>query len=113
MSDEKPVIENDEAEGFSAGNLDVFLEVHENWYGNFRIADDVRYTDTRLFVKVSLVGYLDGSGWKVAVWGNDDCGMEREFPTNQRKEALQLYIDIVTKRFPTGAWLGLKGLESA
>jgi hypothetical protein len=90
-------------------NQEVFMEVQEDWYGNFSIAN---YPGTKLLVEVSLVGYRDGSGWKVAVWGNDDCGMEREFSTNQRKEALQLYTDIVTKKFPTKAWLRLKGLEN-
>jgi hypothetical protein len=97
--------------GKDATRLEVFMEVQEDWYGNFRIAADARYPDTKL-VHVFLTAFLDGSGWKVAVWGNDDCGMEREFPTSQRKEALQLYTDIVTKKFPTRAWLRLKGLEN-
>ena len=98
--------------GNDATRLEVFVEVQEDWYGNFSIAGDAYPLGARGFVQVSLLAFLDGTGWKVSVWGNDDCGMEREFPTNQRKEALQLYIDIVTKKFPTKAWLRLKGLEN-
>lgn len=103
---------NRDPAGIPGLKLEAFVAVHEDWYGNFKLADDARYPDTR-FVCVMFLGLTEDAGWRVAVWGNDDAGMERDFPPGERKKAMQLYIDIVTKRFPTKGWLRFKGLNEA
>jgi hypothetical protein len=103
---------NRDPDGMLVQRLEAFVAVQEDWYGNFKLADDARYPDTR-FVCVMFLGLTEDAGWRVAVWGNDDCGMEQDFPPSERKKAMQLYIDIVTKRFPTKGWLRFKGLNEA
>lgn len=51
-----------------------FKPTEENWYGNFYIAGDLSHATS--FVRVSKTRYSDGS-IQVAVWGNDDFGLER------------------------------------
>ena len=103
---------NRDPAGMLGLRMEAFVAVHEDWYGNFKLASDARYPDTR-FVCVMFLCLTGDAGWRVAVWGNDDCGMERDFPPGERKKAMQLYIDIVTKRFPAKGWLRLKGLKEA
>ncbi|MGD9670284.1 MAG: hypothetical protein AB7U75_14800 [Hyphomicrobiaceae bacterium] len=54
---------------------EVFKEVPQDWYGNFRIANDARYEGKR-FVSVKCGKLPLGRDWRVSVWGNDDFGME-------------------------------------
>lgn len=60
--------------------ITVFKPVNEDWYGNFRIAEDKRHLDTKL-VEIAVFEELNGSGFRVTVWGNDDMGMEKSFTT--------------------------------
>lgn len=59
-------------------SLSCFKPTSEDWYGNFKIADDARHVDLKL-VHVSCIRLHDGT-WRVCVWGNDDMGMEYDQP---------------------------------
>lgn len=58
--------------------IECFKPTSEDWYGNFKIADDARHANRR-FVHVSLMLLNDGN-WRCCVWGNDDMGMELDEP---------------------------------
>jgi len=108
--------------------IDVFKEVNEDWHGNFRIENDCRYS-THRFVRVSLLELLPlkrgktvyrEACWRVAVWGNDDMGMELDFDVvdgggNNISEELarSLFQKIVAQKLPTKAWLKSQGLGPA
>lgn len=40
-------------------------------------------------VEVSFGAYLDGSGYRVSVWGGDDHGLEQSFPN--RADAIEMF----------------------
>lgn len=52
--------------------VDVFKRTQDNWYGNYKIANDARVSD---LVEVSFIP-LEGGEWRCCVWGNDDLGWE-------------------------------------
>lgn len=89
--------------------ISVFKPVSEDWHGNFRIADDKRHLDTKL-VEVMVFEELDGSGFRVAVWGNDDMGMEKSFTTAEG--ALGMFhrivgmVDMTQKRLTGVGFIG-------
>lgn len=60
---------------------ECFISTLEDWHPNF----DGKYV--RLFV----VEFVDSDGYRVAVWGADDTGMERDFEVTERSSALELY----------------------
>jgi len=51
----------------------------ENWYPSI---------DGKVRVRLLL---LSTDQWRVCVWGNDDFGMERDFPHVERQEAKVLF----------------------
>ncbi len=58
-----------------------FKETEDDWYGNYKIADDARHVDKK-YVEVKLLSLGPShTEFRVCVWGNDDCGMERDFKT--------------------------------
>lgn len=82
--------------------MSAYVQVNEDWYGNFRVSQDTRY-DSDLLIRVSLLELMHPHGWRVCVWGNDDFGMERDYAPDQRDQALALYQQIVSTPMPTQA----------
>jgi len=80
--------------------ITVFKEVAEDWYGNYRIADDVRYTGK--YVSVGITKLSNGM-YRVAVWGNDDFGME--YDTKTKNRAVLIFQRCVMEDLLTKQWL--------
>lgn len=70
----------------------VFKQSSDDWYGNYEIADDGRHVGKK-YVEVSLLP-LRPEGHRVCVWGNDDCGMERDFLEEDKLSAQELFSKI-------------------
>lgn len=68
-------------------------------------------------VVVSLLTNMkfDGKVWhRVSVWGNDDCGMEREFYTKAaRDEARRVYEEVIALPYVNMRTLKTMGFVSA
>lgn len=90
-------------------NLAAFIEVDEDWYGNFKIADDARYNDI-MFIRVSVISMFDGTA-KVHISGNDDYAMEKYFLDFE--EAKREYSKIVAWQKPTICDLRIDGYTAA
>jgi hypothetical protein len=72
--------------------INVYKKTNDDWYPNFKIenGDDlVRVSFTQTGPDPNL-GYGD---WRVCVWGNDDCGMERDFILEG--EALNIFYQVI------------------
>ena len=66
-------------------NVDVFKRTTSNWYGNYKVKDDCRVSD---LVEVSFTQTGPNpkqhqGEYRVCVWGNDDCGMEKDFADDE------------------------------
>ncbi len=95
-------------------SIDVFKRTEDDWYGCYKIADDVRVSD---LVKVSFTQTgpdpknFKGE-WRVCVWGNDDCGMERDFG-NDESTALNVFYKVIGQKFVNMDYLKLNEFVSA
>ncbi len=67
----------------------VYKDTSDEWYGNYCIVGE---PGTAL-VCVSLL-QLDDGQWRVCAWGNDDCGVERDFL--DRDQALAVFLEVIT-----------------
>ena len=60
--------------------IEVYKPTKEDWHGSFRI----QWQGEVMLVRVSTFPMRPWSGnlkklWRVCVWGDDDCGMEKDF----------------------------------
>lgn len=92
--------------------MTVYVQVNQNWYGNYHITQDKRY-ESDLLIRVSLLELRHPHGWRVCAWGNDDFGMERDYEPDQRDQALVLYQQIVSTQMPTQAQMHEWGMIRA
>lgn len=71
--------------------MTIMMPTFDDWHPNHQLVNHPsRVTDG---VKVSFIELLPfrkfSVMWRVCVWGNDDCGMERDFES--RTDALVMY----------------------
>ena len=76
--------------------IEVFKQTSDDWYPNYIVGDG------RLqLVRVNILELYEEKSWRVCVWGNDDCGMEKDFIndelTSWRAFAEVISLDDVTK----------------
>lgn len=71
---------------------EMFRPTKENWCGNFAIAGDARWPRPNL-VCVQFLKMSTGQ-WRVCVWGNDDIGMEKDFPSDKFMLAQLTYMEL-------------------
>ena len=79
--------------------VEVFKKTQDDWYGNYKIVGDCRVSD---LVEVSFMSLgpsvLPGQkNWRVCVWGNDDCGMERDF--EDETEAWNIFLQVIGHQY--------------
>lgn len=92
--------------------ITCFKSSSDDWYGNFKITDDLRYPEN--FVSVSLMKlnpFNELQKYRVCVWGNDDCGME--FDTELEFSARNIYCHVCMMRDVTKAALTKLGFVRA
>lgn len=75
--------------------VEVFKRTQDDWYGNYKIVGDQRVSD---LVEVSFLNLgptlqPGQPNWRVCVWGNDDCGMERDF--ENETEAWVMFLQVI------------------
>lgn len=95
--------------------IECFKKTSDDWYGNFKIADDVRHKDKK-YVHVSLLSLGPDAiyGHRVCVWGNDDCGMEKDFIEEfTESQAWELYMDLCCQSVITKDYLISRGFVHA
>lgn len=73
---------------------DVFKETTEDWCGSYLMRGN---PDDIMLVRVSLCQTgpnppINGT-WRVCVWGNDDCGMEKDFTSVS--EAWACFLEVI------------------
>lgn len=91
-------------------NLKVFKQTKDDWYPSFKIAGDVRYAD---LVLVSYIELVPSGEWRVCVWGQDDMGVELDFPPYERVKAWDVFISIIEKEYVEYAYIKSLGFYSA
>lgn len=74
--------------------VEVFKRTQDEWYGNYKIVGDERVSD---LVEVAFLNLMPG--WRVCVWGNDDCGLERDFDSDSESEAWNIFLQVIGMDF--------------
>ena len=75
--------------------VEVFKRTRDNWYGNYQVVGDCRVSDLVEVSFVKLLPYEEDNrlNWRVCVWGNDDCGMEKDF--EKEAEAWNVFLQVI------------------
>lgn len=63
-------------------NISVYKPTQDDWYGNYLLKrpsdiDGLGLVQV-MFTQTGPLPPFNGK-WRVCVWGNDDCGMEKDF----------------------------------
>jgi hypothetical protein len=87
-------------------NPTAFVPTSDDWYPNFK-GNLVR---VRLHLSC---GEQAKPFLRVSVWGNDDTGMELDFDAKDSASATQVFLDVLSQRSLTKAWLKQKGFGPA
>ena len=92
--------------------VDVFKRTQDDWYGNYRIVGDQRVSDLveTSFMKLEPMN-TGGPLWRVCVWGNDDCGVEKDFESET--EAWNTFLQVIGLPFVNRSLLTAMGFASA
>ena len=68
---------------------DCLIETPDDWHPNFN--GDGEPDENGRHVRLSLLEFLDRSGWRACVWGADDDGAERDFAASERGLAQEVF----------------------
>lgn len=81
----------------------VYKQAVGEWHGNDRLGE----------VKIVTVRFLvDGPNiFRIAVWGNDDFGLEKEFETDDG--AVECFLDIISEKYISEGYLRDLGFLTA
>lgn len=95
-------------------NISVFKPTKDDWYGNYLLKcpsdiDGLGLVNV-MFTQTGPNPPLSGL-WRVCVWGNDDCGMEKDF--EDEVEALNVFYRVIGWNFVNKTELKLEGFVSA
>ena len=90
---------------------ECFIETTDDWYPNF----DAEGKPDRngQHVRLVMCEFVDHSGYRVAVWGADDTGMERDFEGMELPSALELFARLKGGGSVCRADLSLLGMVPA
>lgn len=95
-------------------HCDVFKRTSDNWYGNYKIKNDARVSDL-VEVSFTVTGpdprHHQGE-FRVCVWGNDDCGMEKDFADDEEL-AWNCFLQVIGMKDVTKEKLKILGFVSA
>ena len=76
--------------------VDVYKLTQDCWYPEFTCEDG----------KLVMVSFLktgpkdlENYEWRVCAWGNDDCGLEKDFPENQEASAWTCFLEVIGMEF--------------
>lgn len=72
----------------------AFKHTTDDWYSSYRLNNYWRGIKEPLLVEVSLLSLSTGE-YRVCVWGGDDFGMERDFPSDSELRARDLFLRLL------------------
>jgi hypothetical protein len=73
--------------------INVYKKTTDDWYGNYQIKEG----DALVTVSFTQTGpnpKMYKGEFRVCVWGNDDCGMERDFGADEAT-ALNTFMQVI------------------
>ena len=94
--------------------VSVFKQTIDDWYGNYKIVGDKRVSDLVevIFTQTGPNPKLHQGEYRVCVWGNDDCGMEKDFEDDEEL-AWNCFLQVIGMVSVTKNSLKILGFVSA
>ena len=95
-------------------NISVYKPTQDDWYGNYLLKrpsdiDGLGLVQV-MFTQTGPLPPFNGK-WRVCDWGNDDCGMEKDF--EHESEALNTFYRVIGWDFVNKEILRQEGFVSA
>lgn len=94
--------------------INVFKRTTDNWYGNYKVQDDARVSDLVevSFTKTGPDPKNHQGDFRVCVWGNDDCGQEKDFADDEEL-AWNCFLQVIGMEDVTMSKLKILGFVAA
>ncbi len=94
----------------------VFKHTHNDWYPCWKLdRPDARFPLSKGLVQVSVIQFIDKSGYRVSVWGADDDGMEMDFGNSgqDRIKAIHMFKKLIKRDYVNKSYLAQLGFVRA
>ncbi len=91
--------------------VDVFKKTNDDWYPAFEMGGEKLVEVS--FIQLTPWLPAEERVWRVCVWGNDDCGMERDFSPNEENLAWSIFINVIGEEYVDMKFLLSLGFVSA
>lgn len=74
--------------------IEVFKRTLDEWYPSYQLKTA---NDKLLREDLVLVSFmqLDSGFWRVCAWGQDDMGLERDWPAEEERQAFTTFLQII------------------
>lgn len=74
--------------------VDVYKETKDDWYPEFQLTDGTKLVRVS-FTQTGPDPKKFNGEWRVCVWGDDDCGMERDYQGDQETECWNMFLEVI------------------
>lgn len=91
--------------------VDVFKKTNDDWYPSFEMGGEKLVEVS--FIQLTPWLPAEERIWRVCVWGNDDCGMERDFNPNEENLAWTTFLNVIGEEYVDMKFLSSLGFVSA
>lgn len=91
--------------------VDVFKKTNDEWYPAFEMGGEKLVEVS--FIQLTPWLPVEERLWRVCVWGNDDCGMERDFAPNEETHAWTIFLNVIGEEYVDMKFLLSLGFVSA
>ena len=91
--------------------VDVFKKTNDDWYPAFEMGGEKLVEVS--FIQLTPWLPVEERIWRVCVWGNDDCGMERDFNPNEESHAWSIFLNVIGEEYVDMKFLLSLGFVSA
>ena len=91
--------------------VDVFKKTNDDWYPAFEMGGEKLVEVS--FIQLTPWLPVEERVWRVCVWGNDDCWMERDFNPNEENLAWSIFLNVIGEEYVDMKFLLSLGFVSA
>ena len=74
--------------------ISVFKETTDDWRGNYQTTIGLQLVNV-MFTQTGPDPKNYQGEWRVCVWGDDDCGLERDYAPAEESAALHMFYQII------------------
>jgi hypothetical protein len=92
-------------------DLNVFVPVQEDWYPSFKIDYQGEILLVHVTLHESCLLQSVNPFIRVSIWGEDDCGMDKDYLPTEMDKAIADWLMVIQKKNMTREWLKEQGFN--